>query len=163
MLWCISQGSDWGIWRGSMILNKSVCGFIDGVLTLARGHIPDFMVWGTQCYLSNLFLCKGVLGECQQGISESCIIMLFWTTGNDPICIFPMIVIFLWFVNIAKTITWVLWINANSGFFIFLHWNPRGSENHKRPPCWSRTTGSQTFLFHICLLVGLKFPLGWEI
>ncbi len=49
--------------------------------------------------------------------------------------------------QIAKTITWVLSINANSWFFIFLRWNPCVSGKHKRPLYWSRTTGNQHILY----------------
>ncbi len=36
------------------------------------------------------------------------------------------------------------WItNANSGFLIFLYWNPCGSQKHKRPLYWPTTTGNK--------------------
>ena len=63
------------------------------------------------------------LASGNKGISAHCIIMLFWTTGNGPFFFFQMIVMPQWFVNMTKTITWVLWINVNSGFLIFLYWN----------------------------------------
>ena len=72
-----------------------------------------------------------------RGISAPCIIMLFWTTGKVPFFLFQMIVIAQWFVNMIKTTVWVLWINANCGFFIFLYWNQcvfRGARKHLKTP-----------------------------
>ena len=87
--------------------------------------------------------------------------MLFWTTGNVPFLFFQMIMMVLWFINIAKIVTCGLWINVNSGLFIFLHRNPCIAGKHRRPFYWPRTTGNQTILFHIWLMVGPKFLLSW--
>ncbi len=87
--------------------------------------------------------------------------MLFWTTGNAPFLFFQIIIMVLWFINIAKIFTCGLWINVNSGLFVFLHWNRCIAGKHRRPFYWPRTTGNQTFLFHIWLLVGPKFLLSW--
>ncbi len=87
--------------------------------------------------------------------------MLFWTTGNAPFLFFQIIVMVLWFINIAEIVTCRLWVNVNSGFFIFLHWNPCIAGKHRWPFYWPRTTGNQTFLCHIWLLVDLKFLLSW--
>ena len=87
--------------------------------------------------------------------------MLLWTTGNAPFLYFQMIMMVLWFINIAKIVTCGLWINVNSWLFIFFHWNPCIAGKHRRPFYWPRTTGNQNFLLHIWLMVGPKFQLSW--
>ena len=87
--------------------------------------------------------------------------MLFSTTGNASFLFFQMMMMVLLFLNIAKIVTWVLWINVNPGLFIFLHWNPCIFEEHRRPFYWPRSTGNQTFLFHIWVMVGPKLLLSW--
>ena len=50
------------------------------------------------------------------GISGPCYMYtLFSTTGNALFLFFQMMMMVLLFLNIAKIVTWVLWINVNSG------------------------------------------------
>ena len=50
----------------------------------------------------------------------SCVFFRLLLTGHCPLFFFQIMLMVLWFVNKAKTITLVLWISANSGFFVFV-------------------------------------------
>ena len=92
-------------------------------------------------------------------------VALGWTYGiHEFLFFFQTMVRAQWFVNMTKTTTWVLWINVNSGFFIFVYWNQYvfwGIENFWRPLYRPRTTGNRPFLFHMWPVVGLKFPISY--
>ncbi len=121
----------------------------------------DTIKTGTISGLSKFKVCWA---SGNRGIFAHCIIMLFWTTGYVPFFFIHFIVMAQRLVNMKKTITWVLWILVNSGFFIFLYWNQSvlgRTKNYWRPLYWSRTIGNKPFLFHIWPLVGLKFPLSF--